>query len=85
MSNIMLCIRALLENSWRFLMNTYIPGTHIAFGVFFVGLTLICIGFRFLSIALGVSIGEFSGAVEKYGARGSKKPKVSPARRNDVR
>lgn len=87
MSDIMACIRALLENSWRFLMNTYIPGTRIAFGVFFVGLTVIGIGFRFLSLAVGHNIGEIGGfsAVSSYGARGSKNPKVSPARKNDVR
>ena len=88
MSDIMLGIRALLDNSWHLLMNTYIPGTRIAFGVFFVGLTLIGIGFRFLSLALGHNIGEvggFDGVSASYGSRGSKNPKVSAERKNDVR
>lgn len=87
LSDIVFGIRGFLRSSWDFLMHTYIPGTDIAFGVFFVGLTVIGIGFRFLSLAVGHNIGEVGGfsAISSYGARGSKNAKVSAARKNDVR
>lgn len=58
MSDIMMAISGLLGNAWRFLMHTFIPGTQIAFGVFFIGFALIPVGFSFLSLAVGHSIGE---------------------------
>ena len=69
-------------------MHTYIPGTRIAFGVLFVGLAVIGIGFRFLSLAIGHNIGEiggFSAISARYGSRGSNNPRLPPARKNDVR
>ncbi len=90
MSDIIYGIRGLLSAAWHFLMNTYIPGTEIAFGVFFVGLAMIPIGFRFLSIAIGYNVGEAGGLgalspSADYGAAGSKSLRVPDARKNDVR
>lgn len=51
-------IGGFLSMTWDLLMSVNVPGTGIPFGVFFVGLALIPIGFRFLSIALGFSIGQ---------------------------
>lgn len=87
MSNIMEAIKGFLSMTWNFLMHTYIPGTDIAFGVMFVGLAMIGIGFRFLSLAIGYNIGDVGGfpGVESYGAAGSHKYKVSEGRKHDVR
>lgn len=38
----------------------YIPNTGIAYGVMFVGLALIPIGFKFLSLALGHNVGDLN-------------------------
>ena len=57
MSDILYAIGGFLSLSWNFLMNTYIPGTEISFGVMFVGFVVISIGFRFLSLAVGYNIG----------------------------
>lgn len=80
-------IKGFLSMTWNFLMHTYIPGTDIAFGVMFVGLAMIGIGFRFLSLAIGYNIGDvggFSGIVS-YGATASKRYRVSSRRKNDTR
>lgn len=67
-------------------MHTYIPGTHIAFGVMFVGLAVISIGFRFLSLAIGHSIGEMGGIPSAgYGSSASNKYLISDGRKNDSR
>lgn len=58
MSDIMAAIGGFLGMTWNFLMHTYIPGTEISFGVMFVGFAIISIGFHFLSLAVGVNIGE---------------------------
>lgn len=90
MSEIIAGIRGLLSGAWNFLMHTYIPGTKIAFGVFFVGLAMISLGFRFLSLAIGHNIGEVGGFAGirsgfGYGASGSKNAQISAARKNDTR
>lgn len=90
MSDIILGIRGLLSSAWHFLMNTYIPGTEIAFGVFFVGLAMIPLGFRFLSIAIGYNIGATGDLSEigysvDYGSTGSRSLRVSEERKLDVR
>lgn len=90
MDDILALIRHFLGWSWDFLMHTYIPGTRIAFGVMFVGLCVISIGFRFLSLAIGHSIGDVGGfagirSTLGYGASGSNDHKISDARKDDVR
>lgn len=61
MSDIMVAVKGLLSSSWHFLMHTYIPNTNIAYGVMLVGLALIPIGFKFLSLAVGHNVGEAGG------------------------
>lgn len=90
MSDIMDGIKGFLSMTWNFLMHTYIPGTELAFGVLFVGLAMIGIGFRFLSLAVGVNIGDVGGfsaigSFVKYGAAGSSKHRISSNRKNDTR
>lgn len=87
MSDIMEGIKGFLSATWNFLMHTYIPGTEIAFGVMFVGLAMIGIGFRFLSLAVGHNVGEIGGfpGAASYGASGSHQYKVSDGRKNDTR
>jgi hypothetical protein len=82
LSDILTGIGGILSNSWRFLMNTYIPATEISFGAMFIGLALIPVGFTFLSFALGHNIGEASTAY-KSAARSSRYLK-SKARENDT-
>lgn len=89
MSNIMDAISGLLSNSWRLLMHTYIPGTDIAIGVMLIGLCIMSLGFKFLSIAVGHNVGE--GDVGLSASVGfTRKPKttsltISKERSLDVR
>lgn len=92
MSNLLSSIEMLLKNSWKFFTQTDVPGTSISFAVFTVGLALIPICFRFLSLMMGHSIGEadlsifnrpYSGS--GYGAAGSSRYRISPGRQLDVR
>ena len=92
MSDLISGIKSLLENGWRFFTQTDIPGTDISFAVFTVGLALIPIGFLFLSIMLGHSIGEADYSVldrlhlpATYTAAGSSRYRISPGRQLDVR
>lgn len=86
MSEIIYSVRELLSMSWHFLMSTYIPNTHIAFGVMLVGLVIMGLGFKFLSVAIGHNIGE-AGALPDvgYGDPKSTSLTVSDKRKNDVR
>lgn len=58
MSNLLSSIEMLFKNGWKFFTQTDVPGTSISFAVFTVGLALIPVCFRFLSIMLGHNIGE---------------------------
>ena len=89
MSDLMQAIKAILTNSWKFLTSIDIPGTDISFGVAMIGLALIPIGFGFLSLVLGCTLGDLPGVNEfagsEYGSSGSRRYRVSDARKNDVR
>lgn len=92
MSDLLNGIKALLENGWKFFTQTDIPGTDISFAVFTVGLALIPLAFRFLSIMLGHTIGEADFSVldrlhlpATYTAVGSPRYRISPGRQLDVR
>lgn len=61
MTDIIQAITGLLGHSWRFLMHTFVPGTEISFGVLLIGLALVPIGFGFLCLAMGHSVGEMPG------------------------
>lgn len=80
-------IKGFLSMTWNFLMHTYIPGTDIAFGVMFVGIAMIGIGFHFLSLAIGHNIGEVGGfsGIASYGSTSSSRYRISDGRKNDAR
>lgn len=83
--NLMSAVSAFLSNAWRFFTETKIPDTEIPFSVLFIGLALVPIGFRFLSIMVGHNIGETGVTGSDYGSRGSKNAKISDERKNDSR
>lgn len=89
MSDIVSALASLLSSSWHFLMHTYIPNTGIAYGVMFVGLALIPIGFKFLSLALGHNVGELGDLGSMPAGTGvrfrSYRYRISDGRKNDER
>ena len=91
MNDLMNSIEMLLKNGWKFFAQTDIPGTDISFATLTVGLALIPVCFRFLSIMLGHNIGEADFSVTDrihgptFGATGSSRYRISDGRKNDVR
>lgn len=86
MTDIIQAITGLLGHSWRFLMHTFVPGTEISFGVLLIGLALVPIGFGFLSLAMGHSVGETGSIPDvNYGSSASKRLRISDGRKGDVR
>ena len=91
MSNLLSSIEMLFKNGWKFFTQTDLPGTSISFAVFTVGLALIPVCFRFLSIMLGHNIGEADFSTlsrihgPTFGAAGSSRYRISDGRKNDVR
>lgn len=89
MSDIVDGVSGLLSASWHFLMHTYIPATQIPFGVVFVGLCVMSLGFKFLSLVVGHSIGDPSDAADSYRMIPKRwrtlKARISAARQNDMR
>ena len=91
MSNLLSSIEMLFKNGWKFFTQTDVPGTSISFAVFTVGLALIPVCFRFLSIMLGHNIGDADFSTlsrihgPTFGAAGSSRYRISDGRKNDVR
>ena len=92
MSDLLNIIKAVLENGWKFFTQTDVPCTGISFAVFTVGLALIPLAFRFLSIMLGHTIGEADFSVldrlhlpATYTSVGSARYRISQGRQLDVR
>ncbi len=91
MSNLLSSIEMVLKNGWKFFTQTDVPGTGISFAVFTVGLALIPVCFRFLSIMLGHNIGEADFSTfdrihgSTFSAAGSSRYRISDGRKNDVR
>ena len=92
MTDLMNSIEMLLKNGWKFFTQTDIPGTDISFATLAIGLALIPVCFRFLSIMLGHSIGEADYSVldrlhlpATYTSVGSARYRISPGRQLDVR
>lgn len=84
MTDVVACFKAILDGGWSLLAKTNVPGLDFSYGVLLVGLALIPLGFRLLSIALGFSFGSKSDS-DGYGTRGSRKHTISDSRKNDVR
>ena len=91
MNDLMNSIEMLLKNGWKFFTQTDIPGTDISFATLAIGLALIPVCFRFLSIMLGHNIGEADFSTfdrihgPTFGATGSSRYRISDGRKNDVR
>lgn len=91
MNDILSFITMFLSKSWEF-FKIDVPGTNFSFGVVLVGLALVGVGFRFLSIMLGHNIGEADPPTpwlspnSPYGSRGLPSAyRLPEARKNDVR
>ena len=82
MSDLLNCIKTFLSGAWDFFTETDVPGLGFSFAVLFIGLALIPISLSFLSLILGFPVGTVS---DSLGSRGTRNPKVSSARKNDVR
>lgn len=92
MTDLMSGIKMLIENGWKFFTQTDVPGTGISLATFSIGLALIPVCFRFLSIMLGHTIGEADfSALDRlhmpatYTSVGSARYRISPGRQLDVR
>lgn len=83
-SDLIQCIKMFLGSAWKFFTKTDVPGLGFSFAVLLVGLAIIPISLSFLSLILGFPVGNVSDA-ESLGSRGTRNPKVSSARKNDVR
>lgn len=77
------CIKTILSGGWQFFVKTQVPGLGFSYGMLLITLALVSVGFNFLSIALGFSVGHLTS--DSYGTRSSKKAKISDARKNDTR
>lgn len=84
MSDLLNCIETFLSGAWKFFTKIDVPGLGFSFAVLLVGLAIIPISLSFLSLVLGFPVGNISDA-ESFGSRGTRNPKVSSARKNDVR
>lgn len=77
------CIKVILSGGWQILAKTQVPGLGFSYAMLLVTLALVPIGFNFLSIALGFSVGHLTS--DSYGTRSSRKTKISDSRKNDTR
>jgi hypothetical protein len=73
-----------MSSTWEFFTQTYIPGTEVSVAVIFIGLLFTSVGFGLLSLVTGFPVGAGS-ITQAYGSSGSRKVKVSDARKNDTR
>lgn len=66
-------------------MDVKIPGLDIPFAVLFIGIALINIGFRFLSLAVGFNVGSAPDVSDFGTPRSSKDMRIAVRREHDVR
>lgn len=83
-SDLIQCIKMFLGSSWKFFTKTDVPGLGLSFAVLLVGLAIIPISLSFLSLILGFPVGTVSDG-EELASRGSRRLRLPPARKNDVR
>lgn len=84
MFDLLNCIKTFLSGAWDFFTETDVPGLGFSFSVLFIGLALIPISLSFLSLILGFPVGTASDG-EELASRGSRRLRLPPARKNDVR
>ena len=84
MSDLLNCIETFLSGAWDFFTETDVPGLGFSFAALFIGAALIPISLSFLSLILGFPVGTVSDG-EELASRGSRRLRLPPARKNDVR
>ena len=84
MSDLLNCIETFLSGAWKFFTKIDVPGLGFSFAVLLVGLAIIPISLSFLSLILGFPVGTVSDG-EELASRGSRRLRLPPARKNDVR
>lgn len=84
MSDLLNCIETFLSGAWKFFTKIDVPGLGFSFAVLLVGLAIIPISLSFLSLILGFPVGTVSDG-EELASRGSRRFRLPPARKNDVR
>ena len=84
MSDLLNCIETFLSGAWKFFTKIDVPGLGFSFAVLLVGLAIIPISLSFLSLILGFPVGTVSDG-EVLASRGSRRLRLPPARKNDVR
>lgn len=84
MSDLLNCIKTFLSGAWDFFTETDVPGLDFSFAALFIGAALIPISLSFLSLILGFPVGTASDG-EELASRGSRRLRLPPARKNDVR
>lgn len=83
-SDVIQCIKMFLGSAWRFFTKTDVPGLGFSFAALFVGAALIPISLSFLSLIFGFPVGTADNA-EELASRGSRRLRLPPARKDDVR
>lgn len=82
-SDLYTAISSFVSNSWRFFTQITIPGTEITMGHLAIGLAIVPLALRFLSIMLNVQLGDPPDT--GYGNPKSKSLTISSKRELDVR
>ena len=77
MSDLLQAIKTFLGYAWKFFTKTDVPGLDFSFA-------LIPISLSFLSLIFGFPVGTSDNA-EELASRGSRRLRLPPARKNDVR
>lgn len=77
-ANVLELIRVFLSETWRLMTSVTIPGTSFSPAVLLVGVALVALGLRVLSLILGVSF----GGGESYRSQ-SRRGRVSDERSGD--
>lgn len=83
-NDLMIAISSFLSNAWRFFTEVTIPTTNITMGALAIGLAIVPIALRFLSIAIGVNIGD-APVDTGYGNPKTKSLTISDKRYLDTR
>lgn len=84
LSDLLQAIKTFLGYAWKFFTKTDVPGLDLSFAALFIGAALIPISLSFLSLILGFPVGTVSDG-EELASRGSRRLRLPPARKNDVR
>lgn len=84
LSDLLQAIKTFLGYAWKFFTKTDVPGLDFSFAALFIGAALIPISLSFLSLIFGFPVGTVDNA-EELASRGSRRLRLPPARKDDVR